>query len=103
MTFPLYYNNNGSYLLIIQKGVAWNIVMEYGSFTTHFISNEAINNMIEVELNASNINTLFASNKKLGNIDLDNFDENHYFYYNNNRYYIYNWRNLFNFVNDKLI
>jgi hypothetical protein len=102
MSFPLYYNN-GSYLLIVQKGTAWNIIMEYGSFNTRCIGNEDINNMLEIELNAENIKLLFSTNKNLANIDLTNFDEHHYFYYKNNIYYINDWRNIFKFANGKLV
>jgi len=101
MSSPLYYNHE-TYLLIIQKGTAWNIVMEYGSFTTKCIGNDDLKNMLELELNEENIKLLFSTNNNLNSINIDNFDINQYFYYKNNRYYIYSWIDIFNFANGKL-
>ena len=39
------YHNNGIYFLIIQKGTQWNIVKEFGSFTTKCILNEELEKM----------------------------------------------------------
>lgn len=100
MSFPLYYNQ-GKYYLIIQKGNAWNIGYEFGSFQTRFIGNEDLSNMEEIELNSANIKILFNNIKKFENINFDNFDHNmnHYFIYNNQIYYIENWQHVFNFAN----
>lgn len=101
MTFPLYYYK-GLYVLVIQKGIAWSIIMEYGNFTTRFIRNEELNNMIEIELNEENIKLLFENNKILANIDLTNYNKTQIINYNNRIYFIYNWKDLFDFSNDKL-
>lgn len=101
MTFPLYHNE-GNYYLIVQRGNAWNIATEFGTFQTRFIGNDDLSTMEEIELNASNIKKLFINIKKLENINFDNFDDNinnHYFIHNNQIYKIENWQNIFNFAN----
>lgn len=97
MSFSLYFNNE-SYYLIIQKGIDWNIVMEFGNFTTRCINNDELDKMEKLEFNSTNINKVIGNNY---NIDTKNFDENHYIYINNKWFYVDNWQSLFNIINSK--
>ena len=88
----LLFYKDGSYYIIIQKGTDWNIMMEFGNFTTRCIDNDNLDKMEKLELNSVNIVRLIGSNY---NLDVCNFDENHYLLINNRWYYIENWKNLF--------
>lgn len=92
------YHKDDSYFVIIQNGTAWNIVMEYGNFTTKCIGNEDLNKMEKLELSSINIIRLIGNNY---NIDIANFDENHYLLINNRWFYIETWLNLFNIINNR--
>jgi len=95
----LYHNHiSNSYFIIIQKGIAWNIVYEYGKFTTRFMKNEDLEQMITMELNSENIKILFESNVNFKNIDYSNFAIDRYFIYNNYRYNIKSWNDVFDFA-----
>ena len=73
-------------------------MMEFGNFTTRCIDNDNLDKMEKLELNSVNIVRLIGSNY---NLDVCNFDENHYLLINNRWYYIENWKNLFNIINSR--
>jgi len=94
MSFPLYYNN-GSYYLIIEKGMSFNVAIECNNSSNRFISNEDLNSYAEVDLNSENINKLL---KSLGKDAIANSADNGYLLFNNQLFHINNWRDVFNII-----
>jgi len=91
MNYPLYIKND-NYYLITNKGVNYNIALEFLTFNNKIISNEELIELKLIEFNEENIKILM---KNLI-IDLSNFEDYHFIKIHNNIYKINNWLDVFN-------
>lgn len=86
MEYPLYFNNDNKYYLIINQAINFNIAIEFETFNNLLISNETLSNYIYIEFNDENLNK-FLNEFKL-------------FSYNNKFYRYNNWLDVFEFYKD---
>jgi hypothetical protein len=88
MDYPLYMNDDSKYYIIINKGINYNIALEFITFNNILISNDDLSKFIYIEFNEDNLN-------KFLNIKFDN-----YIKYNNKIYKFNNWLDVFNFYKE---
>jgi hypothetical protein len=81
MDYPLYMNDN-NYYLIINKGINYNIALEFNTFNNIFINNEDLSKYLYIEFNEENL-------KEFLNIEVDN-----------NIYKFNNWLDVFKFYKE---
>lgn len=100
MSFPLYHHN-GSYYLIIDRGMSFSYVIDFHNYSSKIISNEDLQTYGEIELNRENLNHVLKSIHKLNGINLDDFDKfkyNHIIINNGTPYYANTWRDVMNII-----
>lgn len=91
MNYPLYIKND-NYYLITNKGVNYNIALEFTTFNNKIISNEDLNELKMIDFNEENIKILM----KNFNMDLSDFENYNFIKIKNNIYKINNWLDVFN-------
>lgn len=91
MNYPLYIKNH-NYYLITNKGINYNIALEFTTYTNKIISNDELIELKLIEFNQDNIKILM----KNFIMDLSDFDDYHLIKIHNNIYKINNWLDVFN-------
>lgn len=91
MNYPLYIKND-NYYLITNKGMNYNIALEFLTFNNKIISNDELIELKLIDFNIDNIKLLMNN----FNMDLSDFEDYHLIKINNNIYKINNWLDLFN-------
>lgn len=94
--------NDNKYYLIDNVGAYNYIVIEFETFKNMFMSIETVErSMIDVEFNIENIKNLLNEYAIFNDlIDYEHFETNNYIIYHNRAFYIRNWVDIYNFVNN---